>query len=469
MRKVLSILVVSLLYLSGLSLPGYATAAKVINDIGDPLQLTLNAGKLISLDRAAASVFVGNPDLADVHVQSPTIIYIFAKKPGRTNLFALDAKGKVLLNSPVDIKHDVRGLEDALKNLDPSLNLRAESLQEGIVLTGRAPTANVSEDARRITSLYVDEGKIFNRIVVEGATQINLRVQIAEVARSVTKQLGVNWENFLNIDNFAVGLGTGRDILDGTGVIPRTGTQSIGFLGFDDGQTSINSAIDALEEEGLVTVLAEPNLTALSGESASFLAGGEFPIPVPQEDGAITIEYKEFGVSLDFTPNIVGNNRINLKVKPEVSQLSSASAINVGGTFIQSLITRRAETTVELASGQSFVLGGLLNADTDNNIAKTPLLGDLPIIGALFRSTSFQKNETELVIIVTPYLVKPVNSRIAMPTDGYVPPNNADLYRDGNNFRPTIKEDAEKAPSSDKSATAEKPVKLVGPAGFIME
>lgn len=469
MRKFLFALALGMFSFTGISGPGYVSAAQVINDIGDPLQLTLNAGKLISLDRPATSVFVGNPELADVHVQSPTIIYVFAKKTGRTNLFALDGKGKVLLNSPVDIKHDVKGLEAALKNLDPSLNLRAESLQKGIILTGRVPAANIAEDARRITSLYVSESNIFNRIIVEGSMQVNLRVQIAEVARSVTKQLGVNWENFLNVNNFAFGLAAGRDFIDGSGAIPRSGDLSNAFLGFNDGQTSINSAIDALEEEGLVTVLAEPNLTALSGESATFLAGGEFPIPVPQDDGAIGIEYRDFGVSLAFTPNVVGNNRINLRVTPEVSQLSSASAINVNGIFIQSLTTRRADTTVELASGQSFVLGGLLSNDTDNNISKTPLLGDLPIIGALFRSTSFQKNETELVIIVTPYLVKPVNSRIAMPTDGFVPPNNADLYKDGNNFRPTIKEDEETPTSPEKSATAEKPVKLVGPAGFIME
>lgn len=469
MRTTLSAwMLAGLIGLSMTFLPQQGRATEVISDIGDTLHLTLNSGKLLKLDKPAASVFVGNPELADIHVQSPTIVYVFAKKPGITNLFALGSKGEVVINSPVEIKHDVAGLEAALKNLDTSLNLKAESLQDGIILTGRAPSAAVSEDARRITSLYVEEGNIFNRIVVEGAAQINLRVQIAEVARSVTKQLGVNWENFLNIGNLAFGVGTGRDIIDGTGIIPRTGGQSLGFLGFNDGQTSINSAIDALEEEGLVTVLAEPNLTALSGESASFLAGGEFPIPVPQEDGAISIEYKEFGVSLDFTPNLVGNNRINLKVKPEVSQLSSASAISVGGIFIQSLITRKAETTVELASGQSFVLGGLLNSDSDNNISKTPLLGDLPIIGALFRSTSFQKNETELVIIVTPYLVKPVNSRIALPTDGYVAPNDADLYKEGNIFRPSIKEGAAK-PETPKSATANKSVKLVGPAGFIME
>lgn len=465
-KQIFSAVFAGLVCIMTMLLSSQVYAAKVINDIGDPLQLTLNAGKLISLDKPATSVFVGNPELADVHVQSPTIIYVFAKAPGRTNLFALDEKGQVLLNSPVEISHDIVSLESALKDLDPALNLQAQSTQGNIILTGHAPSANVAEDARRIASMFVANNKIFNRIVVEGSTQVNLRVQVAEVARSVSKQLGINWENISSFGDFSFGFAQGRDFIGAVTGVTRTGSASSLLGGFNDGSTSINAMIDALEEEGLVTVLAEPNLTALSGESASFLAGGEFPIPVPGEDGAVAIEYKEFGISLNFTPKLVGNNRINLKVNPEVSQLSSASALNVGGFFIQSLVTRKAETTVELASGQSFVLGGLLNSDTDNNITKTPLLGDLPIIGALFRSTSFQKNETELVIIVTPYLVKPVNSRIALPTDGYIPPNDTDLYKDGNNYRPTLGNSNSEESSS---STAANSVKLIGPAGFIME
>src|SRR5690606_14518194 len=180
-------------------------------------------------------------------------------------------------------------------------------------------------------------------------------------------------------------------------------------------------------------------------------------------------EYKPFGVSLSFTPTIVGENLINLRVAPEVSQLSSTSAINVGGTFIQSLLTRRAQTTVELASGQSFAIGGLLSNEGDNNISKTPFLGDIPILGALFRSSSFQRNETELLIIVTPYLVKPSSSRIAEPTDGYIPPNDKDLYIGALNFRPTLGDLSSTADQRDVVRTAESDVQLVGPAGFILE
>lgn len=473
MRKILTALAAIALVSGGLiETISTGQAAKVINDIGDPIDLTLNSGKLIKLDSAANSVFIGNPELADVQVQSPTIIYVFAKRPGKTNLFALDKKGNVLLNSPVQIRHDVVSLEQSLREIDPNGFIKANSVQEGLILTGRAKTAAVSHDANRLASLYAPGGNIVNRIVVEGSQQVNLRVQVAEVARSVSKQLGINWENLSGIGNFSLGTFVGRDIVGTGSLISRSGSTSSLFAGFNDGTTSIQGMIDALEDEGLITVLAEPNLTALSGETASFLAGGEFPVPVPQENGAISIDYKEFGVSLTFTPNLVANNRINLKVRPEVSQLSSASAININNVFVQSLLTRRAETTVELASGQSFVLGGLLNSDSDNNVSKTPFLGELPIIGALFRSVSFQRNETELVIIVTPYLVEPTNSRIAMPTDGFVPPNDKDFYRDGKMFKPTNGASTPSKEATTDTATSNPDtnnVKLIGPAGFIME
>lgn len=448
--------------------PSMSNAAQVINSKGDILALTLNSGKLIQLEKPATSVFIGNPELADVQVQSPTIIYVFGKGTGSTNLFALDAKGRVLLNSPVTITHDVTSLNASLEKVSSYGGLQAHSTPTGIMLSGRVRTAAEAEDANRMAALYLGGGTIFNRIDIEGAMQVNLRVRVAEVARSVTKRFGVNWEVIGNVGDAVLGFARGPDILDAAGDIIRPVTGSQGYGGYQTDDVNVNALVDALDEEGLLTVLAEPNLTALSGESAQFLAGGEFPVPIPQADGAITVEYKPFGVQLEFTPTIVGDNRINLIVKPEVSQLSSNSAINVNGSFIQSLLTRRAETTVELASGQSFAIGGLLNNDGNNNISKTPLLGEIPILGALFRSASFQKNETELIIIVTPYLVKPSNSRIADPTDGYVPPTDSDLYLDGENFRPTLGEDAPTAQSSATTA-ANNEVKLVGPAGFILE
>lgn len=458
---------VSLLILTMFLAAAPAGAAQVIDASGDILSIHLNSGKLVRLDSPASSVFVGNPEIADVQVQSPTIVYVFGKKTGRTNLFAINNKGKVLLNSPLAITHDISGLDAALNDLMPGGLIKAKSMPTGIMLTGRVVSPTESENARRVAELYLGGGQIFNLVSIEGATQINLRVRMAEVSRSVTKQFGINWEALSSVGNFTFGLTQGAAI-GAAALGNRLGSANAAFGSYSSGPTDINGLIDALEEEDLINVLAEPNLTAMSGESASFLAGGEFPIPVPQEDGAISVEFKEYGISLEFTPTLVGENRINLKVKPEVSQLSSAQAINVNNVFIQALTTRRAETTVELGSGQSFAIAGLLNNDVDNNISKTPVLGDLPILGALFRSTSFQKNESELVIIVTPYMVEPVNSRIALPTDGYVPPNDKDTNLDGKMFRPTNAEPVSQgAPQT--GATADSSVKLVGPAGFILE
>lgn len=458
---------VSLLILTIFWTMAPAKAAQVIDASGDILSIHLNSGKLVRLDGPASSVFVGNPEIADVQVQSPTIVYVFGKSTGRTNLFAIDSKGKVLLNSPLAITHDISGLDAALNDLTPGGLIKAKSMPTGIMLTGKVVSPVQSENARRVAELFLGGGQIFNLVSIEGATQVNLRVRIAEVSRSVTKQFGINWEALSSIGNFTFGLTQGAAVA-GAAMGNRLGTANSAFGSYTRGPTDVNGLIDALEEEGLINVLAEPNLTAMSGESANFLAGGEFPVPVPQQDGAISVDFKEYGISLEFTPTLVGKNRINLKVRPEVSQLSSAQAISVNNIFIQSVTTRRAETTVELGSGQSFAIAGLLNNDSDNNISKTPVLGDLPILGALFRSTSFQRNETELVIIVTPYLVEPVDSRIALPTDGYVPPNDTDTNIDGKMFRPTSDAEISQAPSKPE-ATAQNPVKLVGPAGFILE
>ncbi|NIR45892.1 MAG: type II and III secretion system protein family protein, partial [Gemmatimonadetes bacterium] len=236
----------------------------------------------------------------------------------------------------------------------------------------------------------------------------NLRVRIAEVSRDIKNKFGFNWD-FLLSGNFVLGLATSFSTVGATTTAQYTDTF---------GDASIDGLIDALADDGLITILAEPNLTALSGETASFLAGGEFPIPVSQDSDSITVEFKEFGVGLAFTPTVIGTERISMRVRPEVSQLSTAASVSVAGTSIPGLTTRRAETTVELASGQSFAIAGLLLDDSQEAIQKTPGLGDLPILGALFKSESFQRKETELIIIVTPYLVRPVSTGdLPLPTD----------------------------------------------------
>ncbi|WP_317617548.1 type II and III secretion system protein family protein [Sphingomonas daechungensis] len=226
----------------------------------------------------------------------------------------------------------------------------------------------------------------------------------------------------------------------------------------------ILSSLDLAEVDGLVTTLAEPNLTALSGETASFLAGGEFPIPVSQSLGSISIEYKQYGVGLAFTPVVLADGRISMRVRPEVSELSSEGSIKLNGFDVPALVTRRAETTVELGSGQSFMLAGLIRNNTTNNVDKAPFLGDLPILGALFRSTSFRRQETELVIVVTPYLVKPVSGRLALPTDGYRAPSDAKRVWEGKSYDSNV--GAASTPSSPAPAFGGAGAAAVASPGF---
>ncbi len=274
---------------------------------------------------------------------------------------------------------------------------------------------------------------MINRLAVAAPTQVNLRVRVAEVSREIEKQLGFNWD--------IMGSVGGADIMFST-INPFAAAVNADQIltQFGPGNWDINALIDALDDEGLISVLAEPNLTAMTGETASFLAGGEFPILVPQGNDMITIEFKKFGVSLAFTPTIVNERRINLHVRPEVSQLSNEGAVSLPigvdqALFIPALTTRRAETTVELGSGQSFAIAGLLQNNISQDIHKFPGLGDVPILGALFKSDRFKRNESELVIIITPYLVRPAATAMASPNDGYAPPKDLQRLLGGGTWR----------------------------------
>jgi pilus assembly protein CpaC len=281
-----------------------------------------------------------------------------------------------------------------------------------------------------------------NRLKTATPLQVTLKVRIAEVNRSLLKKIGVNLLTSDATSGFRFGVLQGGGIFlppageasDQAGAIirnPMGSTISAAgkLFGLD-----IISSLDLAQNDGLVTTLAEPNLTALSGETASFLAGGEFPVPIAQGNNAISVEYKQFGVGLAFTPIVLAGGRISMRVRPEVSELSDAGSVKLNGFVVPALTTRRAETTVELGSGQSFMIAGLLQNRNRNNVEKAPLLGDLPILGMLFRSTSYQRDETELVIIVTPYLVRPVSGQLASPTNGYRAPTDVQQVIEGQTF-----------------------------------
>jgi pilus assembly protein CpaC len=427
----------------------------------ETLELEVNKGVLVRLPKPASAVFVANPAFADISVKSPTLVYVMGKQTGVTSLFAVDDNDRVLADVNLVVNHNLSDIRSSINTVLPNTQLEAHSVPGGLLLTGLVNSAREAEEAQRIGNQFLAENEaLINQILVVGPNQVNLRVRIAEVSRNVLKRLGFNFDLLGSVGNFAFGLATGRPFAAalGTGAgLANAGAISGGFSG---GNFDANGLIDALEDEGLVTLLAEPNLTALSGETASFLAGGEFPVPIAQEDNKITIEFKSFGVSLSFTPTIVSDDRISLKVLPEVSSLSSSGAVTLNGISIPALSTRRANTTVELGSGQSFAIAGLLQADSNQTVNEFPGLADIPILGALFRSTDFNRRETELVIIVTPYLVRPVSTAaLAVPTDGFEIPDDYDRVIKGDTRR------QKQAPSQRAPQTSELGG-TYGPSGF---
>ncbi|MAU40288.1 MAG: hypothetical protein CMF31_01580 [Kordiimonas sp.] len=424
-------------------------AANVINPDNARINVEVSKGTLIKLKHPANNVFIADPDIADIQVKSPTLVYVYGKKQGETSIYAVSEKDTILYSGAVTVHHNLGNLREAISSVMPDARIDVKAYQGLLVLTGHVDSPEEAEEARTMAETFIGKKHtIINRVNVATPTQVNLRVKIAEVGRDTMKQLGFNWESFLSSGNATVGIFQGADVFD---VVPSVfdptqpvreiftgnqGTNSI-YGSFQTGNLDINGIIDALEEEGVLSVLAEPNLTALSGEQAKFLAGGEYPIPT-LDDGEVVIDYKEFGVSLEFMPTVLDDKKINLKVKPEVSELSSSGAITLNGFNIPALSTRRAETTVELGSGQSFAIAGLLQNTMTRDLGKIPGLGDLPILGALFQSDRFQRRETELVIIVTPYIVRPhKDSQMALPTDGLKAPTDLERYLKGKPYKST--------------------------------
>lgn len=386
------------------------------------MRLSVGEARLVSLPGGASSALVARSDVADLQMPTRTRAFLFGKALGRTSIAALNAAGDVLANFDVEVVPDIARLQTDLAGMPGA----AISLSgTAIVLDGEVPSPAAAARAQAL-ALAAAGGKpehVINRLAVAQPSQVNLRVRVAEVSRTLAREIGFNFDVFGQVGGFSLGVATGREIVGSTGEMLRAprGVSSLGLMRRTD-TLDMNAVIDALEEEGLVTVLVEPNLTARSGETASFLSGGEFPIPVNQNFGNIVLEFKRFGVSLDFTPTVLDAGRISLKVRPEVSELNEAASVEIRDIRVPGLSVRRAETTVELGSGQSFAIAGLVRANSANIRRAIPLLSNIPVLGALFRSTRFQRQETELVIIVTPYLVTPVApADLALPTDGLNP------------------------------------------------
>ncbi|MFD2263786.1 type II and III secretion system protein family protein [Lacibacterium aquatile] len=382
--------------------------------------IPLGKGRSVELKRDARDVFVASPDIADVTANTPRLFYIVANKIGTTNAFFSDAAGKPILEVSIRVEADVPGIQNALRQALPDAQFQVYAAGDKVFLAGTVVSASAADQAERIARLYVKDDKgLVNLLKVTGGDQILLRVRVAEMRRSVARQLGIN---ALKADGSSIGLSAGRATTGAFGQV----NFSINTNAFD----TLSASIDALEDQGLVKTLAEPNVTAISGESAGFLAGGEFPVPISRDQqGNSVVEFKPFGVGLNFTPVVLSSGRISLKMSTEVSSLTDEGSQVVGQLRIPGLSVRRVETTVEMPSGSSLVVAGLLRNDLNTSSSGLPGLMEIPILGSLFRSTSFQRNESELVVLVTPYVVRPTqDGLLTLPTAGQQPPDDIDLF-----------------------------------------
>lgn len=394
------------------------------------MSLGVGEGRLLRLDRDAANILVADPSVADVQVVSPRAVFVFGRKPGQTTLLATDAGSGTAAQLVLRVARGAAAAQAALPPGSGTASLGFEG--DRIVVRGTVGDLGQALDASSTARAYNPGGlPPLDRTRLAGAQQVTLRVRIAEASRSTLSQLGINLNVLATPGSFAFRLVTGSFL--GAGGASGLSTSLSGFgsgsafgqvgAGVTGGRVNANALLNALQSEGLVTTLAEPNLTTISGETARFNAGGEVPIPVPQSLGVTTIQYKRYGVQLAFTPVLLPGGRIALRVQPEVSEISFANSISVAGTSVPSFVSRSAETNVEMASGQTLAIAGLFQRSEQTSLARFPFLGDIPVLGALFRSRSYQRDETELIILVTPYLSAPVSDPGAfpLPTDR-VPP-----------------------------------------------
>lgn len=434
MRRTLAVFVVASL---ALLLPLTAYAANGVNlavGVRNPRQIHLAIGKstLIDSQTDIKRVSLAAPEIADTIVLSPRQIYVVGKGVGSTNLTLWGARGSLLDIVDIEVTPDLGRLKEKLHQIMPDEDIQVTATHDSITLSGYVSSTTRLTQALSVAEAYAPK-KVINLMQVAGVHQVMLEVRVAEVSRSLGRRLGFNF-TAISDDGHSFGVQQLNNLTttsgQGSALETLIGASISALFRFHSGDISWTTFIDALKENGLVKVLAEPTLVTMSGQEANFLAGGEFPIPVAQREGVISIDYKTFGVGLVFKPTVLSHDRIGLVVTPEVSDLDFSTAVSTGGgVAVPGLITRRASTTIELGDGQSFAIAGLLNENIREVVQKFPVLGDIPIIGALFRSSTFQKNETELVIIVTPHLVKPLDmAKQTLPTDQFVEPNDFEFF-----------------------------------------
>jgi pilus assembly protein CpaC len=402
------------------------------------LQVTVNKAETLSADDDFSEVLVGNPEIADVVALTSKSLYVLGKQVGSTGISLLGSDKRVMAVINVEVTYDLKAMRAHIAHHAQGGRVNVDSINGKLLLTGSVPDSTTLSRVMAIAEA-IAPGAVSNALSVRGSQQVLLEVRFVEANRDSTRDLGVGWQVLGNRFAGATGIPWTSTGAAGTGGVPL-----IGLIGNNvpfgaavasllDGGNTADVIIQALEQRGLARRLAEPNLVALSGDTASFLAGGEFPFPVQARDDRVTIEFKKFGVGLAFTPTVLGDGLINLKIEPEVSELDPNNAIQIANVQIPSLVVRRASTTLELRDGQSFALAGLLQATNFADQREVPWIGQVPVLGTLFKSAAYKRKETDLVIIVTPRLVKPARpgDKLATPHDGRVAANDVEFFLKG--------------------------------------
>ena len=396
---------------------------KVAASEGTSRFIPLGIGKSVAIDLPAdiKDVLVADPKIANAVMRSSRRVYMIGVTVGQTNIFFFDADGKQIAGFDIAVTRDLNGVRAALKQMMPDADIRIEGVGDGVMLSGSSASAAESQQAYDLASRLVGDGtKVVNGIAVRGRDQVMLKVTIAEVQRQIIKQLGINLSG-------SAGYGSAVVNFNNTNPFPINGTPNSGIPNIGGTFKSVTANLRAMEQSGVIRILAEPNLTAISGETANFLAGGSFPYPTPPTTagGAPGFAFQNFGVGLVFTPVVLSEGRISLKVSTEVSELSPENSVTMAGTTVPGLRVRRAETTVEIPSGGSLALAGMIQEETKQTISGFPGLMQLPVLGTLFKSRDYRNNQTELMVLVTPYIVRAVAQKeLSRPDDGFADPND---------------------------------------------
>src|SRR5215813_8757889 len=404
------------------------------------LQLTVDKARTVACDREFIEVLVANPSIADVVTLSNKQLYVLGKAAGITNISLVGPDKRVLGVVQVEVAHDLRDMTQRIRELIPDGNIVVTSVKGKVLLSGTVRDAVSLSRAMAIAEQFAP-GAVTNTLTVRGSQQVQLEVRFVEASRDAQRDLGVGLDvvgNRVHATTGITGVSGGAPLL---GLVSNNVPFGVGIARLLDKGTSVDVIIQALEKRGVARLLAEPNLVALSGDTASFLAGGEFPFPVQGALNTTSVEFKKFGVSLAFTPTVLGDGVINLKIAPEVSQLDPSNTVSVGGTQVPGLTVRRAETTTELRDGQSFAIARLLQSTGIKNDSQLSWIGEVPVLGTLLRSAAFQRKETDLVIIVTPRLVKPARpgEKLATPLDNRLASNDREFFLRGQMEVPAAK------------------------------